>query len=84
MVLYQFKTEDGETVEQRFPMGKCPKEVTLDDGRVAKRVFGAPNIGMFDSHGHATGDAARKLNASMRRKQSEAGSRMKDNWESVK
>ncbi len=83
MALYSFQTEDGEEVERRFPMGECPKEITLDDGRIAKRVFGVPNVSMFGA-GHASGDGAARLNADMRRRQAEAGRKMKDNWQSVK
>lgn len=83
MALYSFQTDDGEEVERRFPMGKCPKEIALDDGRIAKRVFCAPDVSMF-SGGHAFGDGATKLNADMRRRQEEAGKRMRDNWKSVK
>lgn len=82
-MIYGFRTEDGEEVERNFPMGECPKEITLDDGRIAKRVFGAPHVSLFGG-GHVSGDAARKLNADMKRRQAEAGRKMKDNWESVK
>lgn len=83
MALYSFQTDDGDEVERTFPMGECPKEITLDDGRIAKRVFGAPYVSMFGG-GHASGDGATKLNADMRRRQEEAGRRMRDNWQSVK
>ena len=83
MALYSFQTDDGDEVERTFPMGECPKEITLDDGRIAKRVFGIPNVSMFGG-GHASGDGATKLNADMRRRQEEAGRRMRDNWQSVK
>lgn len=83
MALYSFQTDDGEEVERRFPMGECPKEIALDDGRIAKRVFCVPDVSMF-SGGHASGDGAARLNADMRRRQEEAGRRMRDNWKSVK
>ena len=83
MALYSFRTDDGEEVERMFPMGECPKEIALDDGRIAKRVFGAPNVSMFGG-GHASGDGAARLNADMRRRQEEAGRRMRDSWQSVK
>lgn len=83
MILYSFMTDDGEEVERRFPMGECPKEITLDDGRTARRVFGTPHVGLFGG-GHASGDAARRLNADMRRRQAEAGNRMRGSWESVR
>ena len=83
MALYSFQTDDGDEVERTFPMGECPKEITLDDGRIAKRVFGIPNVSMFGG-GHVSGDGAIKLNADMRRRQEEAGRRMRDNWQSVK
>ena len=83
MALYSFQTDDGDEVERTFPMGECPKEITLDDGRIAKSVFGIPNVSMFGG-GHVSGDGAIKLNADMRRRQEEAGRRMRDNWQSVK
>lgn len=83
MALYAFQTDDGEEIERRFPMGECPKEITLDDGRIAKRVFSVPSLSMF-SDGHASGDGAARLNADMRRRQEEAGRKMWDNWKSVK
>ena len=83
MALYSFRTDDGEEVERMFPMGECPKEIALDDGRIAKRVFGVPNVSMFGG-GHASGDGATRLNADMRRRQEEAGRRMRDSWQSVK
>ena len=83
MALYSFRTDDGEEVERMFPMGECPREIALDDGRIAKRVFGVPNVSMFGG-GHASGDGATKLNADMRRRQEEAGRRMRDSWQSVK
>lgn len=83
MALYSFRTDDGEEVERMFPMGECPKEMTLDDGRIARRVFGVPNVSMFGG-GHASGDGAARLNADMRRRQEEAGRRMRDSWQSVK
>ena len=83
MALYSFRTDDGDEVERMFPMGECPKEIALDDGRIAKRVFGVPNVSMFGG-GHAPGDGAARLNADMRRRQEEAGRRMRDSWQSVK
>ena len=83
MALYSFQTDDGDEVERTFPMGECPKEIALDDGRIAKRVFGVPNVSMFGG-GHASGDGAARLNADMRRRQEEAGRRMRDSWQSVK
>ena len=83
MALYSFRTDDGDEVERMFPMGECPREIALDDGRIAKRVFGVPNVSMFGG-GHASGDGATRLNADMRRRQEEAGRRMRDSWQSVK
>ena len=83
MALYSFRTDDGDEVERMFPMGECPREIALDDGRIAKRVFGVPNVSMFGG-GHASGDGTARLNADMRRRQEEAGRRMRDSWQSVK
>lgn len=83
MANYSFVTDDGESIERKYPIGECPKEIILDDGRVAKRVFSC-NFSMFSAGGHTSGDAAAKLNADMKRRQAEAGRRMRDNWQSVK
>lgn len=82
MAVYSFRTEDGEEFDRMYPMGECPKEITLDDGRVAKRVFKMPNVGIFGG-GHASGDAAARLNADMKRRQAEAGRRMREKWKPV-
>jgi hypothetical protein len=37
MPIYCYETEDGQVVEELFPVGKAPKTVVLDDGSVAKR-----------------------------------------------
>lgn len=83
MIIYSFVTDDGEQIERQYPMGECPKEIALDDGRVAKRLFSC-NVSMFGGGGHASGDAAARLNADMKRRQAEAGRRMRDSWPSVK
>lgn len=41
---YCYSTEDGTEVHDRiFRMGEAPEQITLDDGRVAKRSFQAEN-----------------------------------------
>jgi hypothetical protein len=54
----------------------------LDDGRVAKRSFGC-NISMFSTEGSAGSNSA-KLNAEMRKRNEEAGKRMRERWKSCK
>lgn len=81
-VLYAFQTEQGEIVNQFFPMGQCPNEITLEDGRKAKRVY-LSNVSMFSKEG-SSGSNASKLNAEMRKRNEEAGKRMRQRWKSVK
>jgi hypothetical protein len=81
-VLYGFQTEDGEQISEFFPMGQCPDEITLEDGRIAKRVYSC-NIGMFSKKGSVGGNAA-KLNAEMTKRNEEAGKRMRERWKSCK
>jgi hypothetical protein len=63
-------------------MGECPKTITLEDGRLAKRVYGC-NVSMFSKEG-SSGSNASKLNAEMRKRNEEAGVRMRQRWKSVK
>lgn len=79
MAIYEFKTDDGETVLRQFPIGTCPRTVTTDDGREARRVFGC-NVSLFSAGGHLSGDGASRIGAEMRRRQSEAGKRMRERW----
>lgn len=45
MILYAFEIQDtDEKVEKFFPMGECPNEIELQDGRKAVRRLGCPNI----------------------------------------
>lgn len=81
-ILYSFVTEDGEEICKSFPMGECPSEIKLDDGRIATRSFGC-NISMFSTEGSAGSNAA-KLNAEMRKRNEAAGKRMKERWKSCK
>lgn len=39
MAAYDYRADDGETVELRFPIGEAPDETTLEDGRTAKRML---------------------------------------------
>ena len=81
-VLYSFCTDDGEEISQFFPMGKCPSEIILEDGRIAKRTYNC-NISMFSTEG-SSGSNAAKLNAEMRKRNEAAGKRMRERWQSCK
>ena len=39
---YEFETPNGMVVEKDFPMGQCPKEITMEDGTVAQRIWSLP------------------------------------------
>lgn len=41
MPLYCFTTDDHETVEEYFPMGKAPQEIRLSSGKLAFRDYAA-------------------------------------------
>lgn len=81
-VLYSFETEDGEQLSKFFPMGECPNEITLEDGRIAKRTYHC-NVGFFSKKG-SSGSNAAKLNAEMTRRNEAAGKRMRERWKSCK
>lgn len=78
MAIYGFKTEDGEELDMNFPMGECPSEVALADGRIAKRVFFAPQI-KFMGGFVPPSDSARRKN-SMTKRNNEAHERGKEYW----
>jgi hypothetical protein len=40
-VIYRYRTDDGRVTEVDRPMGPQPDTITLEDGTVAKRVWGA-------------------------------------------
>jgi len=44
MALFDYMTQDGEFHEKKFPCGKAPDTITLDDGRTACLTFGKPYI----------------------------------------
>lgn len=81
-ILYAFFTEDGEEINRFFPIGQCPNQIVLDDGRIAKRSFKS-NVSMFTKQG-SSGSNASKLNNEMKKRNEEAGKRMKERWKSVK
>lgn len=81
-ILYSFQTQDGQIVERFFSMNECPNEIILDDGRVAKKNYGG-KVTMFSKEG-SSGSNASKLNAQMRKRNEQAGKRMRQRWKSVK
>ena len=52
MSIYCHTTNDGETVEWIFRMGKAPQSVTLPDGRVADRDIAAEHGGFKNTSGN--------------------------------
>ena len=82
MAIYSFRREsDGKMIDRKFPIGECPDENICDDGVVAQHLITAPNVqwkGGFMPPGQSM-----KRNADMKRRQSDSGRRMRDNWESV-
>lgn len=83
MPIYEFKKENGEIIEQIFPIGKCPSEITCEDGKKAIRIISNSYIAFFDGNGSSNSNAS-KLNKQMNRRQKQADSRMRQRWKSVK
>ena len=45
MILYSFKIQDTEEIISKwYPMGECPTQIVLQDGRKAFRHYGFANI----------------------------------------
>lgn len=63
-------------------MGECPDEITCDDGEKAKRAFHAPSISW--GKGYLPEAVADKRNRDMKKRNADAGKRMKERWKSVK
>ena len=82
MALYAFQKDDGTVVEQFFPMGECPKEITCQDGKKAYRMYGCPNVNY--GRGFLPTSVAEKRNKEMRKRQAQADKRMRQSWKSVK
>lgn len=82
MALYAFQKDDGTVVEQFFPMGKCPKEITCQDGSKAYRIYGCANVTY--KGGFLPTSVAEKRNKEMRKRQALADKRMRQSWKSVK
>lgn len=82
MAIYSFVRPDGVEVEKSFPMGECPKEITCDDGVVAKRQFFAPSIKWSGGFVPPSASAQRKKEMTARNK--DVDSRMRERWKSVK
>lgn len=78
MAIYGFKTDNGEELEMSFPMGECPTEVLLPDGRIAKRVFFAPQVKFMG--GFLPPSAAIKRKSDMTKRNSAAHERGKEYW----
>lgn len=43
-LVYEYRTEDGRTIEKKYSIGKAPKTVMTDDGKKAYRVFSSSTI----------------------------------------
>lgn len=83
MALYMFRRDDnGECFEKKYRIGECPKEIVCEDGVIARHVITAPAVQW--KGGFLPPGAAMKRTADMKRKQDDAGRKMKDSWKSVK
>ena len=49
MPIYVYETKDGEKIDKVFSLQKRPETVTLEDGRIAKRVFATCNFSGGDT-----------------------------------
>ncbi len=80
MALYGFRTTDGDEIELSFPMGECPSEVRLPDGRVARRIFSSPSISFKGGYMPPRASAVRRND--MTRRNQQAHDRGSDYWRS--
>lgn len=81
MTLYSFQKEDGTKIDKWYPMGECPKEIICEDGQKATRIYGC--VGIIWK-GSLPPGAVIKRNADMRKRNEEAGKRMRERWKSCK
>jgi hypothetical protein len=66
MPMYEYRTDDGEVVQRRFSMSDFPQQITLSDGRVAKKIISltakmASNWTVKDTDGSLPSESSRFL-----------------------
>ena len=79
MAVYEFKREgDGRHVTREFPIGTCPREITDEDGVIARRVFTTPAI-KWAAGQESEWEKIRRKEAAIRDNRA-AGDRGRDEW----
>lgn len=73
MPLYAFETEDGYLVQRIYSISDCPKQIVLDDGRVAKKIISCPNIANSPT-------TRQKIKKQQTQKNIDAGNRGRSYW----
>lgn len=73
MPIYAFQTEDGCLVQKLYSISECPKEIILEDGRIAKKIITCPNI-------TNTPDIRQRIKKQQTKKNIDAGNRGRSYW----
>ena len=77
-MIYEFQRDDGEIIEARFPIGKCPRSITCEDGKIAERIFSVPSFTFKE--GQEPASTLRSMNEHMRKANIAAGEKGRKEW----
>lgn len=73
MPLYTFQTAEGDLHQRFFFINDCPKEIILEDGRIAKKIISCPNIANSPT-------IRQKIKKQQTQKNIDAGNRGRSYW----
>lgn len=73
MPLYAFQTAEGDLHQRFFSINDCPKEIILEDGRIAKKIISCPNIANSPT-------IRQKIKKQQTQKNIDAGNRGRSYW----
>ena len=73
MPMYSFKTQNGQIIQKLYSFSQCPKQITLQDGRIAKKILTCPHIA------NST-ETKERIKKQQTQKNIEAGNRGRSYW----
>ena len=73
MPLYLFKTDDDQFVQQFFPINDVPKQIVLQNGKIAYKQISSPYL-------KGTPQVKQRIKQEQTRKNIDAGNRGKSYW----
>lgn len=79
MPIYLFEREDGEIIEQLFPISNIPDQIICDDGKIAQRLKYSTNFGVV-WRGNLPSGQVIKRKEQMTKKNIDAGKRGEKDW----